>query len=156
MTTGDFKSADLAKQQEVCALKVFNLEVAQTIGAIAVEISSTRALPISISIRVGDWEVFKVALPGAKQEQDGWIERKYRVVQLTGNSTLHERVKAEELGIDWHVENQVTDKTHALHGGCFPLKTQDGILHGALLISGLPQVEDHLLAFEILQSYLKS
>ena len=138
-----------------CALFEFDLKVAQKIGAVAVSIGTSRSLPISISIRVGDWEVFKAALPGAKPEQDGWIERKYRVVQLKGNSTLFERVKAEEIGVDWHQEHGVTDATHAIHGGGFPLKTKDGTLHGALLISGLPQVEDHLLSVEIIQNFLK-
>lgn len=142
------------QQQIDCALLIFDLDVAQKIGNIAFSIGSSRSLPISISIRVGDWEVFKAALPGAKPEQDGWIERKYRVVQLKGNSTMYERVKAEEAGIDWHKENGVIDATHAIHGGGFPLKTKDGTLHGALLISGLPQVEDHLLAVEILKKYL--
>ena len=132
------------------------MKVAQDIGAVAVSIGSSRSLPISISIRVGDWEVFKAALPGAKPEQDGWIERKYRVVQLKENSTLYERVNAEEAGIDWHQEHGVIDATHAIHGGGFPLKTKDGTLHGALLISGLPQVDDHLLAVEILKKYLSN
>ena len=156
MTTGNFNSEELMQQQIDCALPIFDLDVAQKIGAIAVSIGSSRSLPISISIRVGDWEVFKAALTGAKPEQDGWIERKYRVVQLKGNSTLYERVKAEEAGIDWHQEHGVIDATHAIHGGGFPLKTKDGTLYGALLISGLPQVEDHLLAVEILQKYLNS
>ncbi len=49
----------------------------------------------------------------------------------------------------------MTDATHAIHGGGFPLKTKDGMLHGALLISGLPQVEDHLLSVEIIKNFLK-
>ena len=156
MTTGNFKSEELMQQQLDCALPKFDLKVAQDIGAVAVSIGSSSSLPISIAIRVGDWEVFKAALPGAKPEQDGWIERKYRVVQLKGNSTLYERVNAEEAGIDWHQEHGVTDATHAIHGGGFPLKTMDGAFHGALLISGLPQVDDHLLAVEILKKYLSN
>lgn len=156
MTTGNFKSEELMQHQIDCVLPEFDLKVAQDIGAVAVSNGSSRSLPISISIRVGDWEVFKAALPGAKPEQDGWIERKYRVVQLKGNSTLYERVNAEEAGIDWHQEHGVIDATHAIHGGGFPLKTKDGTLHGALLISGLPQVEDHLFAVEILKKYLSN
>lgn len=156
MTTGIFKSEELMQQQIDCALIEFDLKVARKIGEIAVAIASDKSLPISISIRSGDWEVFKAALPGAKPEHESWIERKYRVVQLKGNSTMYERVKAEEAGIDWHQENGVTDATHAIHGGGFPLKTKDGTLQGALLISGLPQVEDHLLAVEILKKYLSN
>ena len=67
-------------------------------------------------------------------------------------STMHERVKAEEEGADWHKENCVEDATHAIHGGGFPIYTDAGFV-GVLLISGLPQVEDHLLAVEVLSKF---
>ena len=68
---------------------------------------------------------------------------------------MYERVKAEEDGIDWHVVNGLKDETHAIHGGGFPLITKAEGFKGILLISGLPQVEDHLLAVEILHTYLE-
>jgi uncharacterized protein (UPF0303 family) len=55
--------------------------------------------------------------------------------------------------VDWHNENGVTDETHAIHGGALPLITEDGF-KGILIISGLPQVEDHLLAVEVLSEFL--
>jgi uncharacterized protein (UPF0303 family) len=67
---------------------------------------------------------------------------------------MYERVKAEETGIDWHIENEVTNETHAIHGGGLPLITQDSGFAGILLISGLPQVEDHLLGVEVLTEFL--
>ena len=47
-------------------------------------------------------------------------------------------------------ENGVADETHAIHGGALPLITEEGF-KGILTISGLPQVEDHLLAVEVLE-----
>ena len=75
------------------------------------------------------------------------------VVMLNQHSTMFERVSAEERGVDWHKENGVTDETHAIHGGAIPLITDDGF-KGILIISGLPQVEDHLLAIEVLTEFL--
>ena len=153
MTTGNFKSADLLIQEQDCALSEFNLEIAQAIGHLATEIGLNRNLGIAISIRMGVWEVFKAALPGSKPENDGWIKRKANVVLLKHHSTMYERVRAEENSRDWHLDNGVEDATHAIHGGGFPLSTKEGF-KGILLISGLPQVEDHLLAVEILKTYL--
>jgi uncharacterized protein (UPF0303 family) len=68
---------------------------------------------------------------------------------------MYERVRAEELEIDWHKENGVVDETHAIHGGGIPLTTIDDVLQAVLVISGLPQIEDHLLGFEILRTYLR-
>jgi uncharacterized protein (UPF0303 family) len=66
---------------------------------------------------------------------------------------MYERVLAEELGIDWYKENKFGDDTHAIHGGALPLITPTGFA-GILIISGLPQVEDHLFAVEVLTEFL--
>ena len=154
MTTGNFSSEELLNQEITHRLENFSNQEAIEIGKYAVEIAQSRNLPIAIEIRINDWTVFKVALPGSKPENDGWINRKARVVTLTGHSTMYERVRAEELGIDWHHEHGVVDETHAIHGGGIPLTTKDGNLRGVMIISGLPQVDDHLLAVEILSAYL--
>jgi uncharacterized protein (UPF0303 family) len=153
-TTGDFNSSDLLQQELNSVLPILDLKVAQEIGTLASKIGLERNLGIEISIRLGDWEVFKAALPGSKQESDGWINRKANVVNLTQHSTMYERVKSDEDGIDWHKKHGVEDATHAIHGGGFPLYTKSEGFKGVLLISGLPQVEDHKLAVEILQIFL--
>ena len=66
---------------------------------------------------------------------------------------MYERVSAEERGVDWHKENNLQDETHAIHGGALPLLTDEGFM-GILIISGLPQVEDHLFAVEVLTEFL--
>jgi len=153
-TTGEFNSSDLLQQELNSVLPILDLKVAQEISTLATKIGLERNLGIEISIRLGDWEVFKAALPGSKQESDGWINRKANVVNLTQHSTMYERVKSEEEGIDWHKKHEVEDATHAIHGGGFPLYTKSEGFKGVLLISGLPQVEDHKLAVEILQIFL--
>jgi uncharacterized protein (UPF0303 family) len=153
-TTGEFNSSDLLQQELNSVLPILDLKAAQEIGTLATKIGLERNLGIEISIRLGDWEVFKAALPGSKQESDGWINRKANVVNLTQHSTMYERVKSEEDGIDWHKMHRVEDATHAIHGGGFPLYTKSEGFKGVLLISGLPQVEDHKLAVEILQIFL--
>ena len=154
MTTGNFSSQELLSQEIEVRLPSFTNKEAVAIGEIALQIATQRELPIAIEIRISDWTVFKAALPGSKPENDGWINRKARVVVMTGHSTLYERVRAEELGIDWHAEHGVMDETHAIHGGGIPLTTRDGNLVGVMIISGLPQVEDHQLGIEILRKFL--
>jgi uncharacterized protein (UPF0303 family) len=66
---------------------------------------------------------------------------------------MYERVSAEERGVDWHKVNNLQDETHAIHGGALPLITNEGF-KGILIISGLPQVADHLLALEVLTEFL--
>ncbi len=124
------------------------------VGEIAKSFGVMRDLPIAVEVRLGDWIVYHVSLPGSTVENQWWIDRKARVVTLKHHSTLYEKVSAEERGVDWHKENNLLDETHAIHGGGLPLITKNEGFVGVLLISGLPQVEDHLLGVEVLTEFL--
>jgi uncharacterized protein (UPF0303 family) len=103
---------------------------------------------------MGEWIVFHISLPGSKPEKDWWIARKARVVMANGTSTMFERVAAEEAGVDWYEHNAMSEELHAVHGGGIPLNVTGAGMTGILLISGLPQVEDHLLGVEVIAEYL--
>jgi uncharacterized protein (UPF0303 family) len=153
-TTGGFIAANLLKEEGVLTLpSLTNLDAVE-IGQIATKLGIDRKLPIAIEVRVGDWIVYHASLPGSTPENDWWIGRKARVVKLKQHSTMYERVLAEEQGIDWHKENNVLDETHAIHGGGLPLITKEDGCVGVLIISGLPQVDDHLLGVEVLTEFL--
>ena len=153
MTTGGFSSKQLLDEEQMLKLPSVSNNDAIEIGQIAVTLGSQRKLPIAIEVRISEWIVFHASLEGSKPENDWWINRKVAVVMLNHHSTMFERVSAEERGVDWHKENGVTDETHAIHGGALPLITEEGF-KGILIVSGLPQVEDHLLAVEVLTEFL--
>ena len=153
-TTGGFTSSRLLQEELLLTLPALDMAGAVEIGEIAKSFGTQRSLPIAVEVRVGDWAIYHASLPGSTPENDWWIGRKARVVKLKQHSTMYERVLAEECGIDWHKENNLLDETHAIHGGGLPLITKDEGLVGALLISGLPQVEDHLLGVEVLTEFL--
>jgi uncharacterized protein (UPF0303 family) len=153
MTTGGFSSRLLLNEEQILKLTALTNNDAIQIGQIAVTLGSQKKLPIAIEVRIGNWVVFHASLEGSKPENDWWINRKVAVVALNHHSTMFERVSAEERGVDWHKENGVTAETHAIHGGAIPLITDEGF-KGMLIISGLPQVEDHLMAVEVLTEFL--
>lgn len=153
MTTGGFSSKGLLEEESVLKLASLTNTDALEIGEIAAKLGKQRKLPVAIEVRIGEWVVFHASLEGSKPENDWWIGKKSRVVMMKQHSTIYERVLAEELGIDWHKENNVADETHAIHGGAVPLITPTGF-SGILIISGLPQVDDHLFAVEVLTEFL--
>ena len=154
ITTGGFHSNQLLNEEKLLLLPSLEVNDALTIGEITRSIGVLRNLPIAVEVRVGDWIVYHASLPGSTPENDWWIGRKARVVKLKKHSSMFERVLAEEQGIDWHKENNLLDETHAIHGGGLPLITKDDGFVGALIISGLPQVDDHLLGVEVLTEFL--
>jgi uncharacterized protein (UPF0303 family) len=153
-TTGGFSSSGLLKEEQLLVLPDLSLKSAIEIGEIAKSLGTQRSLQIAVEVRVGDWIVYHASLPGSTPENDWWIGRKARVVKLKQHSSMYERVLAEELGIDWHKENNLLDETHAIHGGGLPLITKEDGCVGVLIISGLPQVDDHLLGVEVLTEFL--
>ncbi len=153
-TSGGLSSAILLEEQIKLTLPALTITDALEIGEIAKFFGQDSSLPIAVEVRVGDWIIYHASLPGSSPENDWWIGRKARVVKLKQRSTLFERVFAEERGIDWHKENNLLDETHAIHGGGLPLITESDGFVGALLISGLPHVEDHLFGVKVLTEFL--
>ncbi len=153
MTTNGFSSRQLLNEEQILKLPSLTNSDSIEIGQIAVALGHQGKLPITIEVRIGNWIVFHASLEGSKPENDWWINRKAAVVALNHHSTMFERVSAEERGVDWHEEHGLTNDTHAIHGGAIPLITDEGF-KGILIVSGLPQVEDHLLAVEVLTEFL--
>ena len=153
MTTGGFSANQLLEEESLLQLPLLSNSDAVEIGEIATTLGKQRGVPITVQVRIGDWVIFHASLEGSKPENDWWISRKVAVVMLKQHSTMYERVSAEERGVDWHKENNLRDETHAIHGGALPLITNEGF-KGILIISGLPQVEDHLFAVEVLTEFL--
>ena len=153
-TTGGFISLQLLKEERILTLPSLGINDALEIGEIAKSLGLVRNLPIAVEVRLVDWIIYHASLPGSTIENQGWIDRKARTVMLKHHSTMYERVSAQERGEDWHKENNLPDETHAIHGGGLPLITKNEGFVGVLLISGLPQVEDHLLGVEVLTEFL--
>jgi uncharacterized protein (UPF0303 family) len=149
-----FSSKNLLDQEKQLKAKKLDLLDLIDMGQIALEIGLARKLPIAVEVRMGNWIVYHASLPGSTSENQSWLDRKARVVLLKHHSSLYERVSAEERGVDWHKENNLLDETHAIHGGGLPLITRDKEFVGVLLISGLPQLDDHLLGVEVLTEFL--
>ena len=153
-TTGGFSESGLLKEEQLLILDTLDVKCALEIGEIAKSFGLIRDLPIAVEVRLGDWTIYHASLSGSTTESQWWIDRKARTVMFKHHSTMYERVSAEERGVDWHKENNLPDKTHAIHGGGLPLITKKDGFVGVLLISGLPQVEDHLLGVEVLTEFL--
>ena len=154
ITTAGLSSQLLLAEEELLLLPTLDNSDCIEIGQIATQLATSKSLPVAIQVRLGDQIIYHAALPGSTTENDWWINRKARVVRLKQHSTMYERVLAQEQGIDWHKENNLLDETHAIHGGGIALKTKDQGFLGTLLISGLPQIEDHLFGVQVLTEFL--
>lgn len=155
MTNGHrFNSLDLLTQELSLFLPEFNVNEGLLLGKIATNSGISRSLPIAIEVRIKDWTVYHASLPGSSKDNKNWIDRKARVVNLRHHSTLYEKLNAEEQGIDWFKDNQLSEKEYAIHGGGLPIITTSDGFQGSLIISGLEHIEDHIFGVEVLAEYL--
>ncbi len=156
-TRGGFTSHELLAEEEELIFPKLEISDAVALGEIAVKLARAKNLPVAIEVRIDEWVVFHVSLPGTKPENDWWIARKARVVASDGHSSMYERVAAEEEGIDeltWYAMNNLPEETHALHGGGYPLHVVGEGHCGTILVSGVPQVDDHKLAVAAVREFL--
>jgi len=156
MTTGGFNSKELLELEDELVLAVLTNKEAVEIGECVVKIAHEKNLPIATRVYIGDWVVFHVSLPGSDAENDRWMARKVRTVAAKGHSSMCLRILAEEAGIaekDWYVQNNLAESDHAIHGGAFPLRV-DGVHVGTVVVSGIPQAEDHRLAVAGVRDFL--
>ena len=158
MTTGGFNSKELLELEDELVLAVLTNKEAVEIGECVVKIAHEKNLPIATRVYIGEWVVFHVSLPGSDAENDRWMGRKVRTVAAKGHSSMCLRILAEEAGIaekDWYVQNNLAESEHAIHGGAFPLRV-DGVHVGTVVVSGIPQEDDHRLAIEGIRLHLKN
>lgn len=135
-------------------LDYLDVTIASGIGKIAHALGVARSLPIAIQIRLGNWIVYHISLPGSSQENNKWISRKSNTVNLRHHSTFYEKVHAEEHGVDWFQVNKLSESEYAIHGGGLPLIVKGKGIFGVLSISGLPHIEDHEFGVQAIAKFL--
>ncbi len=153
-TTGDLVPDDLLAQEARLALPSFSEQDALDLGALVAGRGLAAGLAITVEVRRAGRVVYRAALPGSDAAQDGWIVRKARVVEHGGHATMYERVRYESADTTFEQATGLPESEYAAHGGGFPLSMAEGGLAGILLISGLPQVQDHELAVACLEEFL--
>jgi uncharacterized protein (UPF0303 family) len=110
---------------------------------------------VAIDISRNSHQLFRAALPGATPDNDAWIERKQRVVHRFGHSTLHVRQSFVERGTTFEEQSGLDPQRYAAHGGGFPVLVRSVGPVGVLVVSGLPQLEDHRLIVAALRAHLR-
>jgi uncharacterized protein (UPF0303 family) len=146
--------ADLAAEEEELQFSSFTNDDAWELGTALRELARRRGAPVAIDISRNFHQLFRAALPGATPDNDAWIERKQRVVHRFGHSTLHVRQSFVERGTTFEEQSGLDPQRYAAHGGGFPVLVRSVGPVGVLVVSGLPQLEDHRLIVSALRAHL--
>lgn len=140
----------LAEEQEL-QFPSFSADVAWTLGSHIYQRAKAASLPIAIEVSRNGQQLFFAALPGATPDNAEWIRRKRAVVQRFHHSSLYMSVEAEVKGRPFLQRYGLSEQEYAAAGGGFPIFVGETGCVGAVVVSGLPQLEDHRLVTEAIR-----
>jgi uncharacterized protein (UPF0303 family) len=146
--------AQLAAEEHELQFTSFTNDDAWELGSALVAAARDAGAPVAIELSRNGHRLFSVALTGATPDNASWIERKTRVVQRFGHSSLYVRQASIERGTAFEEEFGLDPQLYAAHGGAFPVIVRNVGPIGAVVVSGLPQVEDHRMVVAALRQHL--
>jgi uncharacterized protein (UPF0303 family) len=145
---------EVAAEEAELQLPGFTEDDAWTLGSALVATARAAGAPVAIDVRRNGHQLFHAALAGSSPDNDRWIERKARVVDRFGHSSLYVRLLCERDGTTLEDKFLLDPREFAAHGGAFPLLVRGVGPVGTVVVSGLPQVEDHRMVVAALREHL--
>jgi uncharacterized protein (UPF0303 family) len=147
--------AVLAEQEQQLQFSCFDAETAWELGSLLRQRLLERQAGGTAEIELAGQVLFACATPGATPGQADWIRRKRNTVRRFARSSY-------AVGRQLELDGQTLEERHGLaladyaaHGGGFPLLLQGTGMVGTIILSGLPQRDDHNLVVEALATLLQ-
>jgi uncharacterized protein (UPF0303 family) len=145
---------ELDEQERRLGLPRADLASLYALGRQMADTARERQLPVLIQVRHGSRLVFVASLPGSTASNDSWAERKSRLAARFEQSSLRVGVAHRGDGPDVHARHALPVEQYAAHGGAFPLRVEAAGVVGTVVVSGLPQLDDHAFVVEMLEAHL--
>ncbi|HEV7253317.1 MAG TPA: heme-degrading domain-containing protein [Mesorhizobium sp.] len=138
--------ADIARvkeQERRLVLPVFGEEAAFRLGLAIRDRAFAQGWPIVVDVRTFDRPLFYAALPGSTADNANWARRKFNTVRqfLCSTYRLVLEQKSPDRAFKTGFGLPVTD--YVLAGGGFPVTVEGAGVIGAIMVSGLPERQDH-------------
>jgi uncharacterized protein (UPF0303 family) len=146
--------AELAAEEDALQFSSFTNDDAWDVGAALVATARRAGAPVAVEVSRAGHRLFSAALTGATPDNASWIERKTRVVERFGHSSLHVRQTWAERGTTFEAGTGLDPTRYAAHGGAFPVVVRSVGPVGVVVVSGLPQLEDHRMVVAALRAHL--
>lgn len=130
-------------QEEVLTFAAFDENTAFQLGARLHTLATESTWSLTIDIRRFERPLFFAATPGATAENVDWIRRKFNVLKHFGKSSYRVGLETREKGTTLEARSGLPLADYAPNGGAFPIRVAGAGVIGAVIVSGLPQRQDH-------------
>ncbi|MDR2477810.1 MAG: heme-binding protein [Treponema sp.] len=144
------------EQEKLLRFEHFDHSDAWHLGYIIVKKILENRLALSVSIRLfNGLTVFQYFPEGTGLNNESWLRRKYNTVREFETSTLLNTLHFTRR--KWTFEGRGLDPAQYVSGGGgFPIRIKGTGVIGAVLVSGLPHLEDHGIIVESAAAHLKA
>ncbi|MGY1736083.1 heme-degrading domain-containing protein [Geodermatophilus sp. SYSU D00684] len=146
--------AELAAEEDELRFTTFTNDDAWDLGSALVATARRADAPVAVEIRRNGHRLFSAALTGATPDNADWIARKARTVHRFGHSSLYVRQSWIERGTTFEESSGLDPRRYAAHGGAVPVVVRDVGPVGVVVVSGLPQLEDHRMVVAAIRAHL--
>jgi len=136
--------AAITAQEAALVFDHFDEATAWQIGAALHAEAVARGWPVVIDIRLFHRPLFFAALPGSTPDNVDWARRKANVVQRYHKSSYRVGRELAQKGDTLANRYGLSPADYAAHGGGFPIALRGAGVIGAIMVSGLPQQDDHM------------
>ena len=144
----------LDQQEQLLQFTAFNADTAWRLGLLLHTALAERKAGGSVEIELAGHLLFACATPGATPGQANWIRRKRNTVHHFARSTYVIGRRLEREGLTLGSRHALSEIDFAAHGGGFPIVVTGTGPVGSVVLSGLPQREDHNLVVDALAQLL--
>lgn len=145
--------SDLEKlqvQEQTIRFPAFDESVAWDLGSVMRQTAAERQLPLVIEIATSNRLLFATALAGSTADNATWVKRKFNTVMRFEKSTYRIALEHKLKGAAFDQTRGIDPLMHAAAGGGFPIYYANAGLIGAVVVSGIPQRQDHGFVVEML------
>jgi uncharacterized protein (UPF0303 family) len=136
----------IAEQEKLLRFAAFNTDTAWQLGNLLRSMLLERKAGGTIEIEIAGQILFACTTPGASPGQANWVRRKRNTVRTFAKSSYAVGLTLDRDGDTLAVRQGLELKDYAIHGGGFPLHVTGMGVIGSIVVSGLPQRDDHELA----------
>ena len=146
----------ITEQELLLRFPAFDANTAWALGSVLRGKLLAEGVGGSIEIETAGQVLFACTTPGATPGQADWIRRKRNTVLRFGRSSYGVGRMLERDGVTMEARHGLMLADYAAHGGGFPIFVE-GVGAGAVgtvIVSGLPQREDHRLVVSALAEVL--
>lgn len=141
-------------QEKTLIFDAFDEAAAFELGSRIRDFAVADGLGVAIEVSLWDRRLFYATTPGATADNQEWVRRKFNVVRRFHASSYRLVLEQDRADRMFPPHRALDVEDYALAGGGFPIRVKGAGVIGTVIVSGLPQREDHNLVVKALATVL--